>query len=274
MAHEIRERDRAPFGPRADSFLSEELGKVGLRLGVRIDAGVEDVAARGRALERDLEDPAVRSRHGARHTRPIRRRRQPSHNRFSGRDAVQLNEGLRSVRSPVRAPRKAAGIEEIIEIADRAPFEPHLDSISQGPDLLDSRVDAFRANMLFEHPDQLGRVEVIANQSRRLEAVDELRPFVSPSLEAKALLEGRTAACCKNRKVEPGDLLEPRRETGGRALANADGRNAGVEHMQQFGLRQITRQMRGGYEPGRAAAQYSDFHAYRNSVRLSAGRNM
>jgi uncharacterized protein with GYD domain len=54
--------------------------------------------------------------------------------------------------------------------------------------LLDSGVDALRANVLRKYADEFGGIKMVADQPRRLEAVQELAPAASPSVKAGALL--------------------------------------------------------------------------------------
>ena len=121
--------------------------------------------------ERDLEDPPVRPGSGAGHLRQASRR-QPAEDRSTGRNPIELDEVLRIVA--VREPGEAARIEHVVAAMRRVVGKPHPDPISRGTHLLDSRIDALRANVLAEHPDHFGRIEVIADQPRRLETIQKL----------------------------------------------------------------------------------------------------
>src|SRR5271166_2060725 len=104
--------------------------------------------------------------------------------------------------------------------------------------LFDSRVDPHRANMLCENPNHFGRIEVIADKSDRLEAVQESQLSASPPLKVGSPLQGRSAALSEIRKAQARDLLEPNREPGGSTLPHADRWNARVENVNQFCIRQ------------------------------------
>jgi hypothetical protein len=91
--------------------------------------------------------------------------------------------------------------------------------------LLDSSVDALRANVLRKYADEFGGIKMVADQPRRLEAVQELAPAASPSVKASALLQGRATALGQVRKTESRNLFEPNREPRGRTLSHADGWN-------------------------------------------------
>jgi hypothetical protein len=107
----------------------------------------------------------------------------------------------------------------------RVVSKPHLDTITGRMQLLDSSVDSLRANVLPKHADQFGGIKVVADQSRRLEAVQELGPAASPSVKSGARLQGRTAALGQVGKTESRNLFEPDREPGSRTLSHADGWN-------------------------------------------------
>ena len=73
--------------------------------------------------------------------------------------------------------------------------------------------------------DELRRIEVIADQPNRLEAVQEPGPALSPTVEASASFESRAAARGQLRKTQSRHLFEPARKARGRTLAHTDGRN-------------------------------------------------
>ena len=94
---------------------------------------------------------------------------------------------------------------------------------------------------------------MIAEQSRRLETVEELGPAASPSLKAEAFFQSRAAALSQVRKTEFCDLFEPCTKPGGGTFAYTDGGNSRVKHVQQFDVRETPREMTGGNKSSGAA---------------------
>src|SRR5882724_12160625 len=120
--------------------------------------------------------------------------------------------------------------------------------------------------------DHRGGIEVVGNQSYRLEAVHEVSSGASPSLIATALLQGSAAALGQVGKPKARDLLEPGRESRGRTFPNPNDGNARVEHVKQLRLRQVPSEMRRGDKARGATAEHCDPHSA-TSIRVSAGRS-
>jgi hypothetical protein len=66
---------------------------------------------------------------------------------------------------------ESARIEYVIANIFCAVTKAHLGVIDRRAYLLDSSIDSVSTNILGEHADQFGRVKVISNQPRRLEAM-------------------------------------------------------------------------------------------------------
>ena len=104
----------------------------------------------------------------------------------------------------------------IVATMDSAVLKTHLElhPRTTAPPAL-ARVLALCANVVAQHSNQFGRVKMIAEQSRRLETVEEPGSAASPSLKAEAFFQSRAASLSQVRKLEFCDLLETMYKTGG-----------------------------------------------------------
>src|SRR5262249_33875372 len=146
-------------------------------------------------------------------------------------------------------------IENVVAEVRRAVVEPHPDSIGGGMQLLDVRVDPFCAHVLREHSDHFSGIEVVADQTYRLEAMQEHRPVASPSVKAGPHFESRAAPFGRGGQAQSCDLFNPGRKARVCAFANSDSWNARIKDMQQLCLGETLCKMRGGYDPRRSASK-------------------